>query len=91
MGKTYYPGERMCSSDMMPQVVKINGSKTPQKKLYKMMNEAFDGKIAVLQVSWLKDVKWLCMQGYPSGIVWWRYDNGRTFARSEGGWNEILI
>ena len=89
--RTYYPGERVCGSDMMPRVERIKGNKIPQKELFKKMNEAFEGKILVLEVSWGKNIKWSCTRGWPDGIIWWKYDNGKIFAMSPGGWNEIFI
>ena len=92
MGKTYYCGEKMCSSDMMPlKIVKINGSRLPQKELFQKMNDAFDGKIGVLQVTWHNGIKWLCTQGWQNEAMWWKLDNkGRVFTRNSIGWEEIL-
>ena len=91
MGKTYYSGERVCGTNMAPQkVVKINGAKLPKDEVFQLMNDAFDGKIEVLQVSFGK-VKWLCTRGWSSGIIWWKIDGaGRTFSATNEGWTEIL-
>ena len=75
--------------DCQSGVLTVNISDVSKEQLYSLMNEAFDGT-GVLKVIFPSGTTWLCSTDWKGGATWWELKEGRTFARTNEGWEEIL-